>query len=588
VRVATLRDFRRLLLSYGDCDVPTARVTAILVPTHAAAEQLRRGFESAGRERGAVLPPHLMTRQDWLSWLSHHVADAPPLLSEFEREVLLGVAARAAAESGAPPPFSLRATLVGEMLAFYDTFRRQLRSVDDFDRLSASRFEGDADQDRGAARMLAQARFMVAAFREYETRLAALGGADEHVMRVHLLAASDTPLRRVVVAVGDRAGESSGLCAADFDLLARLNGIAAVDVVATERALAAGYLQRLRAHLPGIAETTDGEAARPAPVLDTPAGDDGALHFLHRDREDELAWVVRRTKASVRHEPGARLDRTAVVFRRPLPYVYLARRTFAAAGVPYETVDALPLASEPAAAALDVVVENVSTGFARASLAALLRSPHFHFESGGATVTPSAVSLFDRELSEHRYMGDPADLERLSAVWRQAPTEGAAPRDGWNRDMLARVGDAALAAIAELTPLTSPAPPSVHLETLRAFLVAHDRAPSAGDDVRRRHLRARAAVRVTLTNLRDAFRHYDDRPRPFDETAASLRRWIERQTFTPHAGGAGVMVTDAHAARYGDFDRVYLVGATQRDWPDAAPRRIFFPLSMLTDLGWPE
>ncbi len=588
VRVATLRDFRRTLLAYGACDVPTARTTAILVPTHAAAEQLRRGFETAAGD-GVVVPPHVMTRQDWMSWLSLHVAQAPPLLSAFEREVLLEASARAAALGGTPPPFSLRPTLIGEMLAFYDTFRRQLRSVDDFDRLSASRFGGDTDDDRGAVRMLAQARFMVASFREYETRLAVLGRADEHVMRGHLLAADDTPIRRVVVSVGDRAGDVSGLCAADFDLLARLNGITAIDVVATEAALAAGFLVRLRQHLPGIAETRDeGGALSPSPVLEIPAAEDGARHFLHRDREDELAWVVRRTKALFREHPGARLDRTAVVFKRPLPYVYLARRAFGSAGMPYEAVDTLPLASEPAAAALDLVVENISTGFDRASLTALLRSPHFHFESGGTPVTPTAVSLFDRALSEHRYLGGADDLGRLIESWQRDPADGPAGRDHWKRDVLARTGAAAAAAIAELTALLSPAAPSDHLDTLLGFLRAHDRVPSTDDDVRRRHLRARAAVTGTLANLRDAFRAFDAPPRPFEDTAASLRQWIERQTFAPRVGGAGVVVTDAHAARYGDFDRVYLVGATQHDWPEAAPRRIFFPLSMLTDLGWPE
>ena len=42
--------------------------------------------------------------------------------------------------------------------------------------------------------------------------------------------------------------------------------------------------------------------------------------------------------------------RLAVVFQRPLPYLYLARQVFGDAGLPYEAFDALPLAAEPVAA----------------------------------------------------------------------------------------------------------------------------------------------------------------------------------------------------------------------------------------------
>ena len=40
-------------------------------------------------------------------------------------------------------------------------------------------------------------------------------------------------------------------------------------------------------------------------------------------------------------------ERTAVVFQRPLPYLYLARSVFADAGQPYQALDSLPLAAEP-------------------------------------------------------------------------------------------------------------------------------------------------------------------------------------------------------------------------------------------------
>lgn len=593
VRVPSLREARRFLLECAaPRDVGDIRRTAILVPTHAAAEQLRRGMEQAAPPHAVVVLPHLLTRGDWITWLFNHVIGAPPLLSPHEREMMLAAAARAAIAGGAVPPFSVRTALVGEMLAFYDACRRQLKTVDDVERLAVGRFERDADEDLGAARMLAQARFMVAAFREYEQRLAAAGRTDEHGMRDLLLAQPDLPLRRVVVAVGDRAADPHGLWAADFDLLARLHGLTALDIVATDRALAAGLLQRLRDHLPGMDEPAPapvGDAlAEPGPVLDAPGGDADTLFHQHRDREDELAWIVRRVKASARTEPGAPLGRTAVVFKRPLPYVYLARRTFAAAGVPYEAVDALPLASEPSAAAIDLVIELVGTSFTRSSVVALLRSPHYRWEAGGEILTVNDVAGLDRELSDLRFLGGAETLSRLAAGW-VAAWQDADPDSRTSRmASIARAGATLSTIIAELAPLAGAGAPSAQLETLRAFFIRHSGRPPVDVGVRSRHLRARGAILATLASLRAACQAFDDTPRSLDETASALHRWIERQTFSPHLGASGTILTDAHAARFGDFDTVYLVGVTQRDWPESSRRSIFFPASMLKDLGWPE
>ena len=64
--------------------------------------------------------------------------------------------------------------------------------------------------------------------------------------------------------------------------------------------------------------------------------------------------------------PAARwIEATAVVFHRPLPYLYLAQRVFADAHVPYQAFDALPLAAQPYAALLDVVLTAARTGVTR-------------------------------------------------------------------------------------------------------------------------------------------------------------------------------------------------------------------------------
>ena len=282
-----------------------------------------------------------------------------------------------------------------------------------------------------------------------------------------------------------------------------------------------------------------------------------------------------------------------MVFKRPLPYVYLAGKTFPAGGVPCEAVDALPLACEPAAAALDLVIDAVGTSFARSPVVELLRSPHYRFVVDGTrTLSSRDVSVLDRELSEQRYLGDPAALLRLASSWipgpEGPPAGNVSERPSPKAAALARAATAIHGMVADLAPLADERPPSAQLETLLAFIRSHEGRPSADDDVRTRHLRARGAVLTTLASVKDACLAFDDAPRPFDELAATIRRWLERQTFSPRTGGAGVVLTDAHAARYGDFDTVYLVGLTQREWPESARGSIFFPSAMLKDLGWPD
>src|SRR6266571_5182658 len=86
--------------------------------------------------------------------------------------------------------------------------------------------------------------------------------------------------------------------------------------------------------------------------------------------------------------------------RRPLPYLYLAAEVFPAAGIPYQTCDALPLAVEPAAAALDLVLDVVASRFARNPLVSLLRSPHLVFVHDGSEISGGSISALNRALSQ--------------------------------------------------------------------------------------------------------------------------------------------------------------------------------------------
>src|SRR4029079_4207076 len=133
-------------------------------------------------------------------------------------------------------------------------------------------------------------------------------------------------------------------------------------------------------------------------VPDAHTADSDSSVFVHRDREEELIAVARGL-SSVAGDPEA-LGRIPVVFKRPLPYLYVAREVFGSAALPYQASDALPLAAEPFAAALDLVFEYVESGFTRGSLFALLRSPHFVFRGDGRPIDRNAISTLDRTLSD--------------------------------------------------------------------------------------------------------------------------------------------------------------------------------------------
>ena len=575
-RAADLRAFQRIIRRLvSHTDVWQARACAVIVPSAAAADQLRRTLENHQLLAGstvdcALFLPQIVTRSGWYDLMHSRLPSPPRRLTDLEREVLLNAAARDVAATDVAPPFRLRAGLLVEMLALYDDLRRRDSSVDNFERVLVRELERDADDDRGAARLLRQTRFLAAAFRGYEARRDATGAVDEYALRAKLLEAStaeNRALRQIVVTVGDRSVDSAGLWPADLALLTQLPHLEQIDIVATQATIAAGLLERLDKFMPGFEEAElpiDADeqvdySSRPVRVA--PSETQGFT--VSRDREDELASIATKVKAA----GGNDLDRRAVVFKRPLPYVYLARDVFADAGIPYQTFDALPLAAEPYAAALDLVFEFVTSNFTREPVVALLSSPQFSFHADGTPVRRSDVAALNRALSEDGYFGG---IDNLHAF------------DRW------RAAKAALAAAEELRPLAAEERPSLQLDALLAFLETHDRIPDVTDPLRERHLRARTAVLSAIHGLRRAHHHLDDAPVELPAVAAMIRRWIEGQTFAPRAGNAGVQLLDAQAARYGEFDEVFLVGLVEGEWPQRSVKSIFYPASLLSQLDWPD
>lgn len=587
VRVADLHGCREAAVALACGGAPLdARDRLLVVPTHAAAAYLVRSIENRLADGDALALPDLVTRDEMVARLAERLPTPVPTLTAAEREVLLRAACRDAIDEGAVPPFNLRPGLVAEILRFYDALRRNQKDVASFERLTLGVLEPGAVEDRGAERLVRQTRFLASAFRQFERRCAATGAMDEHALARLLVATpASRPRRHIVVTVGDRASDPHGLFAADWDLLARIPGLEHLDVLATDAVVAGAFHERIHQLLPGIEEVRFETSRRRLPSLLVPAG--GALVHTSRDREEEIAAFARRVRQTVGQGPHGALDRMALVVHRPLPYVYIAREVLRSAGIPCQTFDALPLAAEPYAAAVDLVFSFVSSGFARGPTVALLRSPHFRFADGGDPVTPNDIHALDRALREARYLGD---VERLEQI-----------------DLRAAV--ALRGIIRELLPLRDPASAAKHLGLVITFLAQHTSPPGVDlstdlsavaqraraetqrakvdDPLRQRELRARAAILGILVTLRDSFERHDAHPMEFEDVAATVRRWIESHTFAPRTGDGGVHLVDAASAPFGDFDVVQLAGLIDGEWPERPHRNVFYSPALLRDLGWP-
>ncbi len=594
-RVPDLAAFRSTIADWI-LDLPLAEAGGafVLVPTRAAAEQLRRTVEDRGLRgsRPALAWPFIGPRQDLYDEIAARLTPAPTLLAPTEREVILAAKARQISDAGVAPPFQMRPGLVAEMLALYDQIRRLGRTVGDFERNFFDELEREQETDRGAARLLQQTKFLAATFRAYEQHLALAGCGDEHGLRQHALAvALERPVARVVVTVGDRIADPDGLWPADFDLLTRLPNLQELEIVCTEAVLASGYLERLHTALPDLDEVRSHQVrhARPTLVAGRAADASSAdqLFLMHRDREEELIAVARRLKSERVSVGAAPLHRTALVVRRPLPYLYLARDVFADALIPFEALDTLPLASEPYAAVVDLALDAVAAEFTRTSLLALLRSPHVRLAAVADEEAPAdeatAVSLMalDHALADARYLGG---LDRLLALVEQWSANSATgSREERRRQLALPAARAALRAAQTLRPLADERLMTAQLSTLIDWLRRFDRTADDGDDLQVRRARVRAAVLGVLSALEHAYERHDPEARgDVVVLTALVKRWLGSRTFAARTGQTGLQIVDAQSARYGDFDDVQLVGLIDGEWPERVRRNVLYPASLMS------
>jgi RecB family exonuclease len=193
-------------------------------------------------------------------------------------------------------------------------------------------------------------------------------------------------------------------------------------------------------------------------------------------------------------------------------------------------------------------------------------------------VTPEDVHALDRYLVDRKYLGD---AERLAGLSSPEPATGAV-------ESRARLALKAAVAAAQELSLAARAPSSpAQIDGILGFITSREVRPAAADAWSSRHLRARAAVLAALQMLRDAHAAHDPAPLSISELSGAVRRWIDGQTFSPRLGATGVNLMDASAAPYADVDEIRIVGLSEADWPERSGRSIFYPQSLLAQLGWP-
>lgn len=592
VRAATLAAFRETLVAAAQRGDPlAARRRAIIVPTRASAELLRQSIEADLLRRGrrSLVLPHLITRDEWLQRLLSSLPHGKQWLSRMEREILLDRAARGtlARRRGLDPaPFELRPGLVSAMLDFYDELRRRRRDVRRFARTVFDELRVERGTDRGSEGLITQTRFLGLTFLAYERAVTACGGRDEHGLRRELIAMQPAlAIRDVIVAVADPPSDPQGLWPADFDLLGRLHGIDSIEVVVTDELHDAGFRERLEQELPGIEEgPRDRAGARQhsAVLMRPAAGDDDTRCFVSRDREEELKSVARIIVGRAGAHDGTLREPAAIVFHRPLPYLYLAQQMLADAGLPYQAFDALPLAGEPYAALLDLALTAARTGGSRDAMIALLRSRLLRIRVDGVDVALEDAAALNHVLLDRRAAGDASTFAAEVEAWR--PDRMQAVR----LDQARRAARAAGQLHRELRAFVEGGAASEQVRAVAAFLRRYERLPGETDSWSDRHLRARGAVLGALDALQRAFRTHDDGRRHPETLTAMVHQLLESQTFAPRRGGSGVHLVDAVAARFGEFADVHLVGLVDTDWSDHTRRSLFYTSSLLRALSWPQ
>ena len=576
-----------------------------------------------GRQLQAVWPtkslPKVSTIERFWIDAGAHLADYPQPASQLLREALMEKALWECADDY-PPPFPLRPGLVRRVLGFYDTLASNHpvgpvgssnEATDDvLTRFELEAVEAlDAAEDVGAQRLVAQTRFLAASMRRYVETLRQTGKVDP-IGRLEWLSherprASEAHL----VWVGSEVAS-----VAEIDCLRQLAGVQSLSVI-THRDLPPSRWHTVM--FPTLAEARSVDDANHHPSetraeipiwtkpASSPASRFGSGHslegvFVARDREESVLRITKLLKLRAGRGELPELSRIAVVVARPLPYLYLAKKVFAESGVPYRLEGRFPLAAEPYAAAIDLILEFCESGGKRDSAIALLQSPFFVFPEIGRR----QLGAFTAQTARYREIGGFRRWRRLYEQKTRPVKQPSLPgMDDGQEDadvvrvlsILHQLEDRLAAILAPETRLSS------KLEALGSFLDAFqkpDLAPelkgsSSGEfPIETDRLnRARLAIDEVLSEWRWVVAKSLDPALDATQFRQRLHRAIETRTFELTDGpdpAEAIYVLDPVSASYGEFDLVILAGLNDGEWPSRTERDVFYPQWFLRGFGWPS
>ena len=266
--------------------------------------------------------------------------------------------------------------------------RRRLRSPVD------RRARTGRRSDRGAAQLLEQTRFLSAAFRRYESRLAECGRSTSTACaRVISRRRRHSRSRHLVIAVGDRPCDADGFWPADVTLFTTVPGLARS--TSRHRGGAGTAVSRSRA----ARLRRDRGRGEPATAADADVG-----RARTTRRRDGVRLPRSRRRARGRGE-ASRHDARPTAAPRSIARAWwwrgrcrisISRARYFGGRVRSKRSTRCRWRPEPYAAAVDVVLECAAANFTRRALLALLRSPHFRFVVDGAEVDRSGSRGLDR------------------------------------------------------------------------------------------------------------------------------------------------------------------------------------------------
>jgi len=301
------------------------------------------------------------------------------------------------------------------------------------------------------------------------------------------------------------------------------------------------------------------------------------------DAAEEVTAVAREIVANL--ESGVPLYRTVIVYREVDPYASLLRDTLSRAGLPFSGLDGRPLSRSMPGKALLALLKMRERDFDRPSVVefhGLLP----HSADGDVPLADwerlsrdaGIVSGASQWVARLTRLADRArdDLAKLKET--EDPSEGNMRRLERRSDLIDRI----VARMADLAERFAPPAENSWDALCEWGGQVYDRFIVAQHDWDERETEARDLIAQEIQSLRAAGK---------TEPGTSLATFIESLTAaldstTQSEGrlGIGVVVGPIRAIAGMSFDRVYILGITERGFPNPAPADPVLPLGEKDDL----